>query len=49
MDLPVSSVPLSQLTEKGAGRSAVEQIIDNGRDIMERSRLFTHFQVKGRE
>ena len=47
MDLPVSSVPLSQLTEKGAGGSAVEQIIDSDWDII--MRLFTHFQVKGRE
>ena len=46
MDLPVSSVPLSQLTEKGGGGSAVEQI-NSDQDII--MRLFTHFQVKGRE
>ena len=46
MDLPVLSVPLSQLTEKGGGGSAMEQI-DSDQDII--VRLFTHFQVKGRE
>ena len=35
MDLPVLSVPLSQLTEKGGGGSAVEQI-DSDQDIIMR-------------
>ena len=46
IDLPVSSMPLSQLTEKGGGGSAVEQI-NSDQDII--MRLFTHFQVKGKE